>query len=81
MSDLILSYNRFCSRRLKKLEELIAAGGLSEAQSRQIKQHWNVQRGEHTAFVREWEIFAKGVNEKIGNKICFDYYEQVGTLE
>jgi len=81
MSSLILWYNRSCSRRLKKLAELMAAGGLSEAQSRQIKQHWNVQQNEHTAFVREWERLAKRVNERIGSKICFDYYEQVGTLE
>ena len=81
MSDLILSYNRFCSQRLRKLEELIRSGDLPEQRLRQIKQQWNVQRGDHTAFVREWGIFAKRINEKTGSKICFDYYEPVGTLE
>lgn len=81
MSALILWYNRFCYGQLNKLEELIAARGLSEAQLHQIKQQWNVQRDGHSVFVREWETFARRINEEIGSEICFDYYEQVGTLE
>ncbi|HEV8717728.1 MAG TPA: hypothetical protein VGX03_33515 [Candidatus Binatia bacterium] len=59
----------------------MGSGGLPEQRLRQLKQQWNVHRDEHAAFVREWGIFAKRINEKSGSKICLDYYEQVGTLE
>lgn len=81
LSSLIQQYNHFLCQCLIRLQGVIQEGGWTANRVRQIKQHWNVNRDAHLAFIKSWENIAKRINEQTGSRLCIDYYQPLGTLE
>lgn len=74
-------YNTFFCQRQRALQSIISSGTVPEQAVRSVKQLWNVQRESHARLVLEWMTLAQTVNEVSRQKLCLEYYEQVGTLE
>jgi len=81
LGALINQYNRFCLQRHRALQDALTAGKLSEPHARYLKQQWNVNREGHAQFIRKWTELSLTINDRLGIKLCIDYYEALGTIE
>jgi hypothetical protein len=81
LGALVGQYNRFCLLRHRALQDALTAGKLSEQHARYLKQQWNVHREGHAQFIRKWTEISATVNDRLGMRLCIDYYEALGTIE
>jgi len=81
LSHFMNRYNTFFCQRQRALQNIISSGTVPALQVRSVKQLWNVQRESHARLILDWTTLGQTVNEISRQKLCLEYYEQVGTLE
>jgi hypothetical protein len=81
VGSLIQRYDQFCCANLRTLQSLLAGVKVPEERLRRLKQDWNTQREHHLDVVKQWTSIARRVNKTLGQPVCLDSYEVLGTLE
>lgn len=81
LGNFISQYSRFCEEAHRQLDMLCVHGNLEANKLRQIKQEWNQVRDKHNLTIKTWEDTAKNLNAAIGERICFDHFQSLKTIE
>lgn len=77
----VSQYSKFCEDAQRQLDMLCVHGNLEAAKLRRIKQEWNQVREKHNLTIKAWEDTAKNLNAAIGERICFDRFQSLKTIE
>lgn len=81
LGHFVSQYSRFCAEAHRQLDGACTHGGLEPHALRRLKQEWNQARDRHNLTIKCWEDMAKNLNAGLGDKVCFDNFESLKTME
>jgi len=81
LGEFVSQYSRFCEEAHRQLDMLCVHGNLEATKLRGIKQEWNQVRDKHNLTIKTWEDAAKTLNAALGERICFDHFQSLKTIE